>query len=125
EPPTRPHGGPAPDSRSIVEEALGAARKRGVTAVADGNQDIADETVAPGPLDGGFREQLAKSRVIEPCQIGKRRCVKLGACRKLGVPPLAGKIFPRANREAIVAAIEPGAHHPAEKTGEQGRGAGV
>ena len=73
EPRQRPHGRAAHQRRGIVEQPLGLRGERGIARIADRDQHIAHEAVAPDALDRRFGKQRAERRIVEPRQFGERR----------------------------------------------------
>ena len=114
EPPERPDGGAAHQRRGIVEQPLGLRRERALAAIADRDQHIAHEAVAPGALHRRFGEQRAERRIVEPRELGEPRRAQRLARRKLRLAPGLRELVPRADREAIVAAIDAVAHQRAQ-----------
>ena len=96
----------AHDRAWIGEQALGLACQRGVVRVADRNQHVADEAVAADALDRRFRKQAAKRRIVEPRQRRKFGRTQRLAGRELRLMSGLRKLVPRADREAVVTAID-------------------
>src|SRR5664279_1885916 len=95
---------------------LGRAGERRVTRIADVDQHIAHETIAAGALDRGLGKQCAELRVVEPGEFRKRGRSQGLARGELGLAALHRELVPRANRQAIVAAVYAVAHRRAEFT---------
>ena len=85
---------------------LGRACQRSVARIADGDQHIPHKARAADAFDRTFGEQNAESGIVEPGQFGKLRRVQCGARGKLRFTPGLREFVPRANRQAIVAAID-------------------
>ena len=93
EPGQRPHRGAAHQRRGVVEQPLGFARQRGVAGVADRDQHIADEAVAPGALHRRLREQRAEARIVELRQLGKLRRAQALARGSFASRPACAYLF--------------------------------
>ena len=78
--------------------------------VADRDQHIAHEAVAPGALDRRFGKQRAERRIVEPRQLGELRRAQGLARRELRLAPGLRELVPRTHRETIVAAVDAVAH---------------
>ena len=78
-----------------------------VAAVARRDQAIAGHPRDPDPLDRRSGEQLAERRIVQRQQVGQAGRDQLGP-RHEGLVGLggAGEAVPRANRQAIVAAVD-------------------
>ena len=77
-----------------------------IAAVADGDQHVAHEAVAPDALDGRARKQRAEAGIVERGELGQAR--RRADRRAASAPSRAcfGELVPRADRQAIVAAID-------------------
>ena len=84
------------------------------SGVADRDQHVAHKAVAADALDRRFREQRAKRGIVEPRQIRQRRRAQLLARGEFGFAPCLRELVPRADRQAIVAAIDAVADRLAE-----------
>ena len=73
--------------------------------VADRDQHVPDESIASGALDRRSGEELAERRVIELGECRQPRSGQLFARQKVGFPGGPGEFVPRADRKAIVAAV--------------------
>jgi len=109
--PTPPH----PNQRAlVVEQALGGDRQSRHAGIADRDQHIADESIAADALDRRFRKQGAKCRIVEPRKPGQIRRPQAVARGQFCLVSLLGELVPWADRETIVAAIDPIADRLAE-----------
>src|ERR1035437_8416954 len=93
---------------------LGRTGERRVTRIVDGDQHIAQETIAAGALDRGLGKQRTELRVVEPGELRKPGRAQSLARGELGLAALHRELVPRANRQAIVAAIDAVAYSRAE-----------
>ena len=75
--------------------------------VADCDQHIAEEPVAAGALDRGSGKHFAECGIVEYRQLGQPRRRQLRARQKVGLGRGSGEFVPRADRQTIVAAIDP------------------
>ena len=69
----RPYRSAADQWRGIIQQPLRFRCERVVAGIADRDQHIAQETLAPDALDRRFGKQRAEIGVIEPRQIGEPR----------------------------------------------------
>ena len=102
----RPHRRAAHQRAVIAEQAFGICRKAHIAGIADRDQYIADEPVAADALDRRFCKQRAKGRVVEarqPRQIGRAQIFARG---EFDLASGLREFVPRADREAIVAAVD-------------------
>ena len=81
-------------------------RERRVARIARRDQDVAHEARGPNPLDGTSSKQSPKAALIKAKQRFKRRRTEIFARGELQVPRCPGEFVPRADGEAIVAAID-------------------
>ena len=104
-----------PSAHTAAPRTSGAASssKRSASAasaaspgIADRDQHIAHEACAADALDRAFAEQRAEAGVVELHQFGKARRLQYGTRRKLRFAPGLREFVPRANRQAIVAAVD-------------------
>ena len=100
-----------PDQRRGVVASLPKCR---LAAVADGDEDVAHETVAPGALDGGLRECDPKGGIVEPSERREARRVQRLARREGRLGMGARELVPRADGQAVVATIDSVAHGRAQ-----------
>src|SRR3546814_20912895 len=84
-------------------------------AVADGDEDVAQEAVAAGALDGRAGEDAAEARVVELGEILQAWCGQLGARQERRLRRALRKLVPRADGEAVVAAVDAVAHGRAQR----------
>src|ERR1700730_9833058 len=102
----RPYGS-TPDQRAgVIQQAFGFDGQGAVAAVADRDQHVADEPVAADALDRRFCEQRAKRRIVEPYEIGQRSRAPFITRGEFCFAPGLRELIPRADGEAIVAAID-------------------
>ena len=98
----------AHEHHSILDHGLPHAREDSFLGVyVEVHQDIANEPIAPGALHSGAGEALAEGAVVEPDELDQERPVERGAGMQRLLVRLAGVLVPRADREAIVAAVDP------------------
>src|SRR3546814_2882854 len=64
QPRQRPDRHGAHQRRGVVQPSLGGSCQARVAAVADGDEDVAQEAVAAGALDGRAGEDAAEARVV-------------------------------------------------------------
>ena len=102
--PTPPRREPAASASASSRSAV--RRQRRVAGVADRDQHIADEAVAAGALHRGLGEHRAERRVVELRKLGERRRARHVARGELGVAAGLRELVPRADREAVVAAVD-------------------
>ena len=102
----RPHRGAAHQRACVVEQPLGLRCQRRIAGVADRDQHIANEAVAADALDRRFREQRAKRRVVEPRQSASSGARNASRAASFASRPSLRELVPRADRKAIVAAID-------------------
>src|SRR5688572_7208087 len=89
------------DQRLEVRDHLAEA------AIAGGDRGVADHAVTADPLDWRTGEQLPERRIVELEQVGERRRGELGPRQEGAVGAgRVGEAVPRADRQAIVAAID-------------------
>ena len=110
--PRPPSPGPAARDRSRRSAATAASAR--IAAVADRDQDVAQEAVAADALDRRAGEARAKARVVEPRELGQRRRAQIVPRGELRLGRAARELVPRADREAVVAAEDAIADRPAE-----------
>src|SRR5262249_36331279 len=67
----RPYGGAAHEGRGICEAPLDDGDCRGIAAVAERDEHIADEAVAARALDRRAREELAECGIVELRKVGE------------------------------------------------------
>ena len=107
EPAERPHRGAAHQRRGIVEQPLGlvarAPRRRELPIAIS---TLRTKRSRPMRLTGALGEQRAESRIVEPGKFGQRRRAQRVARGKLRLVPGLRELVPRADRQAIVAAID-------------------
>ena len=106
----RPHGGAAHERRGVIQQPFGLMRQRRLARVADRDQHIAHEAVAADALDGRLAEQRAERRIVEPCKLLQQWSLQFRAGCKARLAARLRELVPRADREAIVAAIDAIAH---------------
>ena len=111
EPAERPDGGAAHERRSVVEQPLGLAG----TSAASPELPMAISTLRrkrarPMRLTALLANSARKRRVVEPGQFGERRRAQRRARRKLRLAAGVREFVPRADRQAIVAAVDAVAH---------------
>ena len=98
-----------------------AARPRrarpGIAAVADRDQHVAHEPVAADALDRAAGEPAPEGRIVERGQLGQWRATQVLARLQLQLGRGLGELVPRADGEAIVAAIDAVAHQRRSSTG--------
>ena len=81
--------------------------ERLIAAVAGRDEAIADHAIAADALDRRSGEHLAETRHRRGEQVGEARRCKLGARQERAVRrSRIGKAIPRADRKAIVAAVD-------------------
>ena len=85
---------------------FGNGRQFGVARVADGDQHVPEEPVAADALDRRRRESLPEGRLVERREIGKARRDAIGARLQLRLARRLRELVPRADGEAIVAAVD-------------------
>ncbi len=92
----------------IVEAKPGRAVKPASArrGIADRDQDVAQEAVAADALDRRSGEQPAEPGIVERRELGETRRRQFGARQKIGLVRRPGEFVPRADREAVVAAID-------------------
>ena len=79
-----PHQG-----RGVAEQPPGRRQDRRISAIADGDQHVADEAVAPDALDRAAGEDRAEGRIVQLGKVGEPGRAQLGA-RQEGVAPWCG-----------------------------------
>src|SRR5690606_17221987 len=79
------------------------------------NQNVADETVSSDALDRGAGEEGSEGDIVERQEENEFRCLKVLPRSEFGFGRDAGKLVPRANGQAIVAAIDPVADRGSER----------
>ena len=102
----RPRRGAAHQRAGVIEQAFGLGRQGRIAGVADRDQHIAHEPVAADALDRRFGESRAERGIVEPRQIGERGRAQFVARGEFGFAAGLRELVPRADREAIVAAID-------------------
>ncbi len=100
--------------RRIIEEKARVIRKRWIATIADGDQNIAQESRASNAFDGRFSEQRAECRIVQPNQFRQARRGQFFARPQIHLPGALREFVPRTHRQAIVAAINAVAHLHAE-----------
>ena len=85
-----------------------------IAGIADRDDHIAQEARMADALDRTAGEMSAETRFVEPGEIGERRRREIGAGLQLRLAAEAGEFVPRADGEAIVAAVDAIAHRGAE-----------
>src|SRR6185312_2625078 len=93
---------------------VSAGTSRRTAAVADGNQHVAQEPRMTDALDRRGREQGAEAILVELHQVGERGRAQIVARGELHLVRRGRKLVPRADREAVVAAIDTVTHGGAE-----------
>ena len=88
--------------------------KRGIAGIAGGDQHVAHEAVAADALDRRAREQRPEAGIVERQQVGQRRRSQIVAGGELRLRCGLRELVPRADREAVVAAIDAIADRRAE-----------
>src|SRR5690606_10829894 len=91
--------------------------KAAIAAVADRDQHVAHESIAADTLDWRTREDLAETSVIEFRQVAQAWRGKLGPRQEAIVARAPRELVPRADRQAVVAAVDPVADRNAELAG--------
>ena len=110
EPGGRPDRHGAHQRRGVREQPPGGRPDRRIAAIADGDQHVADEAIAPDPLDRAAGEDRPEGAVVEPGEVGEPWRRQLRA-RQEGVLLRAPCVLvPRADGEAVVAAVDAVAH---------------
>src|SRR3984957_10621162 len=110
----------AANQRRGMAEAFDCDRDQcAIAGIADRDQDIAQEARVADTLDGSAGEQLAKRRLVESSEFSEIRRLKIGACGQPGLPRILSELVPRADREAVVAAINPIADGRAKLRGDR------
>ena len=77
-----------------------------VAAVPERDEDVAHEAVAADPLDRRAGEAAAEGAVVERCQLGEQRQGERLARPEGELAAGRGELVPRADRQAVVAAID-------------------
>src|SRR5262249_31752240 len=98
----RPDRGAAHDRRLLPPPRLGGRRECWIAGIADRDQHVAAEAVAPGALHRRAGEALAERRIVEPGEFGQRRYSQRRRQRQPLLPARRREFVPRADREAIV-----------------------
>src|SRR5579862_596604 len=104
EPAQSPHRHRAYERRGIGKALRGERRQARLAAIANRDEDVADEAVASGALQGRAGKARAKSRIVEPDQLGQFGW--RGARSQFRLARDLREFVPGANREAIIAAID-------------------
>lgn len=90
----------------------------GGAGVAKGDADVAEEAGAFGALDGGFAEEAAEFEVAESEEVAQAVVENGLSGVELGFLRDFCEAVPRADGEAVVAAVDAVAHHGAEFEGD-------
>ncbi len=98
------HG--AHQGRWIIKKGLSRRGQIGPSAVADGDQHIAHETVAADAFDRRSGEDVAEGGIVQRRQIGQTRRGQFDAGAIIGFPGRLGELVPGTDAHAIVAAID-------------------
>src|SRR4051812_12798794 len=101
--PTPPRRGQA---GLVLEQALGLHSQRLVSRVADRDQHVAQEAIAADALDGRFRKQFPKRRVVQGCERGEVRCTQFVSCGEFYLASGLREFVPWADRKTIVTSID-------------------
>ena len=92
---------------AIVEQPLGLLRKlERRRNCRSRSSTLRTKRAAPDPLDRRAGEEPSERRIVEPRQRLEPRRIQILARGKLRLPALLGELVPRADGEAIVAAID-------------------
>ena len=110
--PRPPRPGPAAKDRPAPRRR--AASRRGFARIADRDHHIAQESRMADSLDRTAGEPGAKTRIVEARKLGERRRLEIVAGGELRLASSGSELVPRADREAIVAAVDPIADTPRE-----------
>ena len=110
----RPHGHGAEQRRLISKPPFGHFREPGIAGIPERYQYIADKAMAPRALYRRARKKRPEGGVVEIGELRKFRTAQFGA-RLKGVRGAGlGELVPRADGQAIVAAINMITHCGAE-----------
>src|SRR4029453_518610 len=88
--------------------------ERAVARIPDRHQHVAHEPVAADALDRRAREPAAEAGIVEPGKLDQRRCDEFLARPQLGLAPGGRELVPGADGKAVITAIDPVAHGPAQ-----------
>src|SRR5690606_13878552 len=114
QPRQRPYRRAPYERRSIAQKPFAGRYELYPARVAGGDQHIADETVAADTLDWRTGKEGAEGRIVELQQVRKGRRLQVLPCLEFRLGSLPGEFVPRADCQAIVAAIDAVAHLPAQ-----------
>src|SRR5690606_29076176 len=86
----------------------------GLTRIAGGDENVADEAVTPDALDRRAGKKRAKRRIVEPEEVREPWLLQVLPRHELGLGCRVGELVPRADGEAVVATIDAVSHGGAE-----------
>src|SRR6185437_16562798 len=115
EPPQRPDRHRADQRRRIVEQRTDLGEEVRRAAIADGDEDVAQEAVAADALYRRAREALPEGGIVEPGELRQERRRGRIAGRKAGLARRPREFVPGADGEAIVAAVDAVADQRAQR----------
>ena len=110
----RPDGSAAHQRRGVVEQRDRRVRRAAIAGIADGDQHVADEAVAADALDRRAAKARPEAGVVERQRAPPAAAREIVAGGELRLRAALGELVPRADGEAVVAAIDAIADRGAE-----------
>src|SRR5262249_3814926 len=96
--------------RAILQQAFRLRGQRLVCGIAHRDQHVSNETVAAGAFHRRLRKELAKRRIIEAGEIGKRGSLQRGTRCEPDISAGLREFVPGTDRKTIVTAIDAVSH---------------
>src|SRR5690554_4367253 len=110
----RPDGHCPYERRGIVDQLPCFFGEGRFARIANRDQHIAHETIAPRALDRGAGEEGAKARIIKPHQLRKQWCLQFLSGMKGAFARGLRELVPGADGKTIIATVNPVAHRLAK-----------